>query len=99
MKPEVLVAYTVPERQILAACQWAEGMTAGEAWLASGMEKSYPDIGPRPEFGRNGLPIDWTTLVHAGDRIDILRPLQVTAIEARRRRAAVQAWRSEGHKK
>lgn len=93
MKPEVQIAYTLPDRQMLATCRWAEGMTAGDAWLASGMRDNHPELGARPEFGRDGVHIDWTTPVMAGDRIDILRPLLITPLDARRRRAAVQAKR------
>ncbi len=99
MKAEVLLAYTLLERQVLTACHWTEGMTAGDAWLTSGMGETLPDIGPHPEFGRNGLRIEWATLVKAGDRIDILRPLLITALEARRRRAAVQSRRQEERQK
>ena len=93
MKPQVQVAYTLPERQVLAICPWENGMTAGDAWLASGMQENYPELGTQPELGRNGIHITWTTPVQAGDRIDILRPLLITPLDARRRRASVQAKR------
>ena len=95
MKPEVQIAYTLRERQVLETCPWADGMTAGDAWRASRMSGSFPELGSHPEFGRNGLRIEWTTPVEAGDRIDILRPLLITPLDARRRRAEVQAKRRQ----
>lgn len=93
MKPEVQIAYTLRERQVLETCPWVDGMTAGDAWLASGMPGNFPEIGNHPEFGRNGVRIDSTTPIEAGDRIDILRTLLISPLDARRRRAEVQAKR------
>lgn len=85
---KVEVAYARPERQRLITLDLAPGATASDAVRASGLADEYPDIDPEDTplgvFGQACAP---TTVLRAGDRVEIYRPLQVDPKEARRRRA------------
>lgn len=84
----VEVVYALPEQQPLLELDVAPGTTAAEAVAASGLPERFDEIdaqaSPLAIFGRACEP---DTVLRAGDRVEILRPLQVDPREARRQRA------------
>lgn len=85
---QVEVVYALPDAQHLIALDVAAGTTAAEAVTASGLAERFADIDPATTplaiFGR---ACERETVLRPGDRVEILRPLQVDPREARRRRA------------
>lgn len=92
---QVQIAYALPERQVILSTGWVSGLTAGQAFLYSGMRAQFPEISEQPELARDGKRIAWNTPVMPGDRIDVLRPLTISPLEARRLRAEVQRKRAK----
>lgn len=82
----VEVVYALPDQQPLIELDVAPGTTAAEAVTASGLPERFDELDPEALaiFGR---ACDPGTVLRAGDRVEILRPLQVDPREARRQRA------------
>lgn len=84
----VEVVYALPDQQPLIELDLAPGTTAAEAVAASGLAERFTEIDPATTplaiFG-HGCAND--RVLRAGDRVEILRPLQVDPREARRQRA------------
>lgn len=84
----VEVVYLDAEQQWFQAVRVAEGSTVLDAVVASGAAAVVPGGRIDPErlgiFSRRVPP---GQLLHAGDRIEIYRPLLLDPMEARRRRA------------
>lgn len=82
------VAYARPDDQRLVTLELGAGATARDAVRASGLVTEFPEDGleqaPLGVFGRACAD---DTVLRAGDRVEIYRPLQVDPKEARRRRA------------
>jgi len=93
----VEVVYARPERQALYTVEVAPGSTAADAVRASGLSEAFPEIdpahGPLGVFGVQCAP---DTVLRAGDRVEIYRPLQVHPREARRRRAGFRGHGQRG---
>lgn len=84
----VEVAYARPDRQRLVTVELAAGATARDAVRASRLEKEFPEIDcERAPLGVFGRACSDDTVLRAGDRVEIYRPLEVDPKEARRRRA------------
>lgn len=84
----VEVAYARPDRQRLVTVDLAAGATARDAVHASGLANEFPEIDvERVPLGVFGRACAGDTVLRAGDRVEIYRPLQVDPKEARRRRA------------
>jgi putative ubiquitin-RnfH superfamily antitoxin RatB of RatAB toxin-antitoxin module len=85
----VEVALALPARQKVYALQLDAGATVGQAVEASGVMADFPDLVVDPDrlgiFSRRAAADD---VLHAGDRVEIYRPLSLDPKEARRRRAA-----------
>jgi putative ubiquitin-RnfH superfamily antitoxin RatB of RatAB toxin-antitoxin module len=85
----VWVVYALPDRQALRELDLPESSTVADAIARSGLLEQFPEIGTRPLacaiFGR--AVVD-SQVLRAGDRVEILRPLQVDPKESRRRAAA-----------
>jgi uncharacterized protein len=91
----VEVAYATPERQLIIALQVAEGTTAYEAVIQSGITAEFEGIDPqrdpmgifsRPLDGKSSpLPAEYELQV--GDRVEIYRPLIIDPKQARLKRA------------
>lgn len=89
MRVEVVCAR--PDRQRLVTVELAPGATARDAVHASGIAVEFPDIDlTRAPLGVFGRACDDDTVLRAGDRVEVYRPLQVDPKEARRRRARRQ---------
>ena len=85
----VEVAYARPDRQRLVRVELAAGATARDAVRASRLEEEFPEIDiERAPLGVFGRACSGETVLRAGDRVEIYRPLQIDPKEARRKRAS-----------
>jgi putative ubiquitin-RnfH superfamily antitoxin RatB of RatAB toxin-antitoxin module len=88
-KMAVEVAYALPGRQVILVVDVAPGATLEDAVRASGIQQQYPDIALAKNkvgvFGKLGKPGD---SLHAGDRVEIYRPLIADPKQVRKQRAA-----------
>jgi putative ubiquitin-RnfH superfamily antitoxin RatB of RatAB toxin-antitoxin module len=88
-KMPVEVAYALPGRQVILVVEVAPDATLEDAIRASGILQQYPDIDLAKNkvgvFGKLGKPGD---LLHAGDRVEIYRPLIADPKQVRKQRAA-----------
>ena len=86
---DVEVAWATTARQVLLGIRLPAGATAIEAVRVSGILEHCPDIdADHLVLGVFGVRIGPDDAVHAGDRIEIYRPLEVDPREARRLLAA-----------
>lgn len=86
---QVEVVYARADRQWVIPVTLAAPATVEAAVLASGLLAQFPEIARAPlTVGVYGQRLRLTDAVHAGDRVEIYRPLQADPKEARRRRAA-----------
>jgi putative ubiquitin-RnfH superfamily antitoxin RatB of RatAB toxin-antitoxin module len=85
----VEVAYALPEHQRILEVEVAQGTTAFEAVVQSGITRFFPEIDLESSkmgiFGKAVAPK--TQQVVAGDRIEIYRPLIADPKAARKERA------------
>ena len=88
---QVEVVFATPDLQVVIEVDLVAGMTIDDAIRQSGIQASFPDdnLDELPT-GIWGSKKDRATLVTAGDRVEIYRPLVLTPQEARRRRALQQ---------
>ena len=85
----VEVAYARPDQQAIIALSVAPGTTAAEAVEQSGILREFPDIEfPGCKMGIFGKAVRADTVLQAGDRVEIYRPLIADPKEVRRQRAA-----------
>ena len=88
-KISVEVAYALPDQQTIVALTVAADATLQEVIQASGLLDQYPDIDLQKNkvgvFGKLGKLTD---TLHAGDRVEIYRPLIADPKEVRKQRAA-----------
>ena len=72
----VEVAYATPEKQLILKVEVPSGTSAAEAVRLSGIEEHFPEIvlgnNPLGIFGKKTKP---DRELHAGDRVEIYRPL------------------------
>lgn len=85
----VSVVYALPEEQHCIALMLPAGASVAEAVRRSGLLQRFPAIGAQPLhcaiFNR---VVDGAEQLRQGDRVEILRSLQIDPKEARRREAA-----------
>ena len=89
----VEVVYALPQRQLLVTVQVPVGATALEAVEASGILQQCAEIdltGPN-KLGIFGRLASAETVLRAGDRIEIYRPLKIDPKSRRRARARHRA--------
>lgn len=85
----VRVAYALPERQVVVQLRVPLGTTVAEAVSRSGLVEQFPEIATRPLVcAIYGRAVANTYEVRGGERIEILRPLQVDPKVSRRQAAA-----------
>ena len=81
----VEVVFALPDNQVLRTVEMPAGSTVNEAVDASGIEKAFKDI----DLGQFRVAV-WGELVDRdrpvvdGDRVEILRPLDIDPRDARR---------------
>ena len=85
----VEVAYARPEEQVILEVQGQAGMMLIEAVRASNIAARFPEIDlENAKFGIFGKLAAANVQLHAGDRVEIYRPLIADPKEARKKRAA-----------
>ncbi len=82
MKVEVVRAW--PRRFESATVELGEGATVAEAVAAAG----FAGLDEFDGYALHGLRAEAASVLSDGDRVELLRPLQIDPKEARRRRAA-----------
>lgn len=87
----VEVAYALAHKQKIIQLHVAQGTSARDAALRSGLDVDFPDIdlqgSPLGIFGK-GLARPEEHILQAGDRVEIYRPLLADPKEVRKQRAA-----------
>ena len=82
------VVYALADEQDVAEVELAAGACARDAIDASGLLARHPEIDlGRDKLGRFGRRIAIDAPLEHGDRIEILRPLAMSPMDARRLRA------------
>ncbi len=92
----VEVVYAKPQVQRLIALQLPVGSTLWQAVRQSGLLEQCPELAARGEelrgnVGIFGKPVPADSVLQAGDRVEIYRPLLIDPKEARRLRAEKKA--------
>jgi hypothetical protein len=84
----VSVICAAPDRVFLRDLQLPEGANVQEAIEASGFRQAWPEMPVGADrLGIFARKVDFSTLLHEGDRVEIYRPLKLDPKEARRKRA------------
>ena len=88
---QVEVVLAMPQRQEIVQLEVAVGTTIAEAITLSGLPEVFEDVELDFKnvgiFGRKASPDE---VLHAGDRVEIYRPLIADPKEVRRQRALTQ---------
>ena len=85
----VEVAYALPKQQLIIPIKVAQGTTAEQAVLASGIIGKFPEINlAQNKIGIFGKLTKTDTVLRHLDRVEIYRPLIADPKEVRRQRAA-----------
>jgi putative ubiquitin-RnfH superfamily antitoxin RatB of RatAB toxin-antitoxin module len=85
----VEVAYALPDRQALLALEVPAGASIADAIAQSGILEKFPEIDlDKNKVGVFGKLGKLTDGLHAGDRVEIYRPLIADPKEVRKQRAA-----------
>jgi uncharacterized protein len=85
----VWVVYALPDQQLVLELELPQSATVAEAVARSGLLQKFPEIGNAPlACAIYGRAVADSQTLHADDRVEILRPLQVDPKESRRRAAA-----------
>ena len=84
----VELAYADPTREVLIAFEMRPGSTVGDCVERSGLFRLEPDLrSSRLGYSVFGRRVELTDPVSNGDRIEVLRALEIDPKEARRLRA------------
>ena len=87
----VEVIYALPDTQHRVHLELAPGTTVGAALAAVRRVAPFNELALEElPVGVFGQPVQTDTVLSAGDRLEIYRPLRVDPREARRRRALAQ---------
>ena len=85
----VEVAYALSDRQVILVLEVAPGATITEIIRLSGILEQFPEIDlEKNKVGVFGKLGKLTDTLHAGDRIEIYRPLIADPKQVRKQRAA-----------
>ncbi len=95
----VEVAYALPDRQEIVMLEVEPGTTASEAVARSNITRHFPQlILEGAKLGIFGKAVKSDHTLHAGDRVEIYRPLTADPKEIRKQRAAKAKQRRENEK-
>lgn len=83
--PKIELVYALSERQVLVELEVTPGTTVAQAIEQSGIARYGADIASAP-VGIFGKRVTRETVLRAGDRIEIYRPLTADPKAMRRRR-------------
>jgi len=87
----VQVAYATPAKQVIIPLEVAAGTSVREAIEISGLLDRVPDVDLAiNRVGIFGRLCALEDPVHAGDRVEVYRPLRIDPKEARRLRATAK---------
>ena len=87
---QVCVAYALPDEQRLVSLRMPPGATVREAITRSGLLQRFPAIAERPlQCAIFSRVVALEELLCNGDRVEILRPLQVDPKQQRSEQAAL----------
>ena len=96
---QISVVYALPDRQSIVPMKLPAEATVQDAVERSGLLRKFPEISQRElvcaVFSR---PVELTTQLRDGDRVEILRPLLIDPKE-NRRRSATQARKAQARSK
>ncbi|MFN3162726.1 MAG: RnfH family protein [Pseudohongiellaceae bacterium] len=89
------VAFARPDKQRVIALNVAEGSSAYDAVIASGIVSEFPEIDPdsdpmgifSKQLNGKGRPLPAEYRLRPGDRVEIYRPLTIDPKQARLERA------------
>ena len=85
---DVEVVFATQHKQLLLTARVAEGATVSSVIAACGILDAFPDQNAeRLAFGIWGKEVGGDTLLAAGDRVEIYRPLRLDPRDARRQLA------------
>jgi len=84
----VQIAYVGPEGSVLVEVELGEGASVADAVAASGIVPRLNLFEAALSYAIHGQRAEHNTLVRAGDRVELLRPLIADPKAARRKRAA-----------
>ena len=88
-KIPVEVAYALPEKQEIVMLEVMPGTTAREAAEQSNITRHFPELElTGAKLGIFGKVVKDDQVLHAGDRVEIYRPLKADPKEVRKKRAA-----------
>ena len=89
---EVQVVCALREQQVLRSLRVESTCSIADVVARSAVLDEFPDLDPCTlSFAVFGIRASGSQRVHDGDRVEVLRALQVDPREARRRRAALRA--------
>lgn len=81
------IVYGLPDKQVLKTMLVADGTTARQAVLQSGLANEFPDLDVHAaKIGIFGKLVKDGTELREKDRIEIYRPLLIDPKDARRKR-------------
>jgi putative ubiquitin-RnfH superfamily antitoxin RatB of RatAB toxin-antitoxin module len=87
----VEVVLATPERQVLLTVNVEEGASVADVVASSGIGSQFPGLAVADmAVGIWGKPVSRDSMVNAGDRVELYRPLEIDPREARRQRARVE---------
>ena len=91
---KIEVVYALRDEQALIALEVEQGTTVAQAIERSGLLAKYPGLTlARGRVGVYGKLVEPGTVLRAGDRVEIYRPLMADPKESRRGRAGGAAGR------
>ena len=92
------VAYALPEQQEIVMVEVDAGTTAVEAVKLSEIDKLFPGLVLEgAKLGVFGKAVKDDFVLHAGDRVEIYRPLRADPKAVRKKRAAEAKARRAGN--
>ena len=87
---QVEIVFALPQRQVLLNVSVPEGASVADVFAASGIARRFPDHDlDTYQAGIWGHPVDRDRRVREGDRVEVLRPLEIDPREARRLKAGI----------
>jgi putative ubiquitin-RnfH superfamily antitoxin RatB of RatAB toxin-antitoxin module len=84
---DVEVAYALPDEQYLFEVKVVNGATVEQAIKASPLLNAQPNLN-LSKVGIFGRPVDASTVLREGDRVEVYRPLKADPRERRRKQVA-----------
>ncbi len=91
------VAYAEPLREVQISFVAPQGSSIGECVERSGLYRLFPELlQARVGFAVFGCEVKASDPVEDGDRIEVLRPLEIDPKDARRRRAKASQGSEKG---